>query len=286
MIHDETLGAVPQPGDAAPGITLQADGLRRTSGEAAGQPILAVGDSYTFGYDVADEQAWPAQLQALTGRRVLNGGVNGYAFDQIVLRAEQLANRYKPAAIVVAFIADDIWRTEYARRWGADKPYFDIDGEELVLRGVPVPPRPPPGNTLTFWQRTLGHSYLLDFVLRRLDLIGAWHDDHRRAHPEGTGERLSCLMTKRLARLQRESGAPVILLAEYDPATWTQSPIGAQQVGMTKRLLACAATNGLLTIDSFPAFAATGAPQQLYVSWHLNDAGNRLIAGLAAEKLR
>ena len=62
------------------------------------------------------------QLQQLTGRRVLNGGVSGYGFDQTVLRAEQLAARYKPSAIVVSFIADDIQRTEMRRLWSADKP--------------------------------------------------------------------------------------------------------------------------------------------------------------------
>ena len=63
------------------------------TGEQAspGAPILAVGDSFTFGDEVNDGQTWPAQLQLLTGRRVLNGGVSGYGFDQIVLRAEQLA---------------------------------------------------------------------------------------------------------------------------------------------------------------------------------------------------
>lgn len=52
-------------------------------------PILAVGDSCTWGEDVGDTDTWPAQLQRLTGRRVLNGGVTGFGFDQIVLRTER-----------------------------------------------------------------------------------------------------------------------------------------------------------------------------------------------------
>ena len=43
---------------------------------------MAVGDSFTFGDEVNDGQTWPAQLQQLTGRRVINGGVSGYGFDQ------------------------------------------------------------------------------------------------------------------------------------------------------------------------------------------------------------
>ena len=139
---------------------------------------------------------------------------------------------------------------------------------------------------LTFWQRILGRSYLFDFVLRRLDLTGAWYGDDRRAHPKGTGERLSCLLTERLAKLQRKSGTPVILLAEYDPETWSNSSMAVHQIDMTQRLLACAAKNGLQTIDSFEALAATGAPRQLYVTWHMNETGNRLIAALVAAKLK
>jgi len=55
---------------------------------------------------------------------------------------------------------------------------------------------------------------------------------------------------------------------------------------MTKGLLACASKNGLATIDSFDTLAATGAPRKLYVTWHMNEPGNRLIAGLVAERLR
>jgi hypothetical protein len=55
---------------------------------------------------------------------------------------------------------------------------------------------------------------------------------------------------------------------------------------MTRGLLDCAAKNGLTTIDSFDTHAATGAPKKLYVTWHMNEPGNRLIAGLVAEKLR
>ena len=77
--------------------------------------ILAVGDSYTYGDEVLDEETWPAQLQRLTGRPVLNGGVTGYGFDQIVLRAEQLAAIHRPSIIIVSFIAHDILRTETRR---------------------------------------------------------------------------------------------------------------------------------------------------------------------------
>ena len=137
-----------------PGITIDADGRRRRAGRPAqgGAPILAVGDFFTFGDEVNDGQTWPAQLQRMTGRRVLNAGVSGYGFDQIVLRAEQFAAKYKPSAIVVSFIADDISRTEMRRLWSADKPWFELDKASCYCAAYPCR-RAPIRAAPDFWQR-------------------------------------------------------------------------------------------------------------------------------------
>jgi GDSL-like lipase/acylhydrolase family protein len=274
FMHDALVGYVPRP-----------DGFRPTE-EAPGVPILAVGDSYTYGEEVSDNESWPAHLQELADHRVLNAGVSGYGFDQAVLRAEQLSAARRPSAIVVEFIADDIRRTEMRRQWGAEKPYFDFEGNGLVLRNVPVPPRPNPGTTLTFWQRLLGRSFLFDFVLRRLDLLHDWFGDHVRVHRWGDGERISCLLTERLRELQASTGAKVIVLAEYDPMVWQKQDFAAEQRRLVRGLLGCARQRGLGTIDSYEALAmAPGGPLGLYGQWHMNDKGNRLIAGLVANAL-
>src|SRR4029453_14982379 len=116
-VHDPALGHVPRTGYAAAGTTIAADGLRRSGEQVAGAPLPAGGGPFTYGDEVNDGQTWPAQLQLLTGRRVLNAGVSGYGFDQIVLRAEQLAAKYKPSAIVVTFIPDNIRAPEMGGVW-------------------------------------------------------------------------------------------------------------------------------------------------------------------------
>ena len=75
-VHDDRLGYRPRPGYAAPGVTIDPDGLR-DSGPARARdkpPILAVGDSFTFGEEVSDGESWPADLQRLTGRRAARPG--------------------------------------------------------------------------------------------------------------------------------------------------------------------------------------------------------------------
>ncbi|HYC64276.1 MAG TPA: GDSL-type esterase/lipase family protein [Reyranellaceae bacterium] len=276
--HDPQFGHLPR------------GGLRGNGGTAppAARPILAVGDSYTWGEEVADGETWPAHLERLLRRPVLNGGVSGYGFDQTVLRAEALARERKPAAVIVSFIADDIRRTEMRRLWGVDKPYFAIEGGGLALKGVPVPPRADPGTTLGFWQRTLGYSFLVDFVLRRLDLLHDWFGDHIRVHREGEGKRIACLLTARLAALQQEIGAPVLVLAQYDPVIWReQQPSLSEQRRLTSDLLKCAAAHDLAVIDSFDSL--TQRPRELkgyYVLWHMSNAGNQLTAGLVTSALR
>lgn len=55
--------------------------------------VACFGDSITFGYDVHDDETYPARLQqALAGRSVdvLNAGVNGYTSHQVLARFRQV----------------------------------------------------------------------------------------------------------------------------------------------------------------------------------------------------
>jgi hypothetical protein len=283
-VHNDRLGYVPRPGHAEPGLTIDSAGLRRTgeppAGMAALPPILAVGDSFTFGEGVSDLDTWPAALQRLSDRPVLNGGVSGYGFDQIVLRAEQLAAECKPSVIVAGVIADDIGRTEMRRLWWHDKPWFALEHGELVPRGVPVPDRDDRG-----W-RHFASFPPFEHALRRLaPLLQDWFGYHVRVHAAGLGERIAGRLTERLAALQRTSGARVIVVAQYDAMAWKDSFFAGEQRRLTKGLLDCATANGIETIDSFAALAAAPRPRQLYGQWHMNEAGNFAIARLIAATL-
>jgi len=284
-IHDALLGYVHRPRHCEPGLTIDSDGLRSTGQrlvDMPSQPILAVGDSFTFGEGVRDLEAWPAQLQRLSGRPVLNGGVSGYGFDQIVLRAEQLAAQHRPSLIVVGFIAEDIQRIEMRRLWRHDKPWFALEGDALVPKGLPVSPRARQ-SALARALRSLGAARPLELLLRRLgprlqDRFGY----HVRVQAAGTGEAIACRLTERLAALQRTASAPVLLVAQYDARAWDHPAIAREQRDMTGRLLDCGARNGLGVIDSYAVLAGAPKPRRLYRSWHMNEAGHLVIARLVA----
>ena len=107
----------------------------------ASRPILAVGNSFTFGDEVEDSETWAAHLEEILNKRVLNAGVGAYGIDQAFLRAELLLDKYDPDVVILSFISDDISRTEfsYYPYGGGWKPYFEYRDGSLILRNVPVP---------------------------------------------------------------------------------------------------------------------------------------------------
>lgn len=59
-------------------VNTNADGLRDDT-STGDQYIAAIGDSFTFGFGVEAQAAWPAQLEALSGRPVANLGWAGWS---------------------------------------------------------------------------------------------------------------------------------------------------------------------------------------------------------------
>jgi lysophospholipase L1-like esterase len=283
-VHDGLLGHVPRAGATATvvggaPVTIDPDGLR-FSGEPLASPdgpILAVGDSFTYGEDVGDMDAWPAQLQKLMGRRVLNGGVTGYGFDQIVLRTEHLAERYKPPVAIVSFIADDIRRTEMRRLWWYDKPWFAIEDDRLVLKGVPVPQRA----TLPLKVRHGLERVLFELPYFLQHALGY----HARTHRAGAGRVIALRLIERLARLQAERQVRIVVMAQYHPQVWIDGAFAAGQRRLTQAILDGASANGLATLDTFQRFATEPNPREFYGAMHLNPRGNRMVASLLAARL-
>ena len=292
--YDAELGWEPQPGSSGilmhQPITFSADGLRNQNKGLQvdeGSSVLAVGDSYTVGYAVKDDETWPADLERRLRQRVLNGGVHGYGLDQAVLRAERLAKTFHPHTIVLAFIAHDIDRAGLAAKDSTYKPYFTATkpevtakGDGLGLRNVPVP-RTPMAGPHAWPRRILGYSYLLDFTMRRLGAFELWYGAEA-----STGENtqaIACRLMNRFARLMQRASAQGLVVALPQYNDWGDATVQAADHKRTSMVLECARQQGLQTLDTYGAFASVaGDPRTLYVDWHLNAAGNAVAAGLIA----
>ena len=133
----------------------------RVTGERRGRtPLIPVlGDSFTFGVGVEDDETFASHLARKSGRRVLNLGVPGFSLkeelDIIEFRHEELGS--PPLYVFVAYAGNDLYET-WARA------------------AQPAPsgaaPKSPPwyarANALVYHHSLLRKSYLLQFSRQSL----------------------------------------------------------------------------------------------------------------------
>jgi len=73
--------------------------------------VAAFGDSFVYANEVANDDAWSAQLERRNPRlEVLNYGVGGYGVDQAYLRYRMEGQALAPHAVLMGFVADDLGR--------------------------------------------------------------------------------------------------------------------------------------------------------------------------------
>ena len=208
------LGWVPSVGvtDRAKMETVTNDGLRSNGANvrSTGRPILTVGDSFTFGNEVPDSAMWPAQLGRLLDVPVLNGGVFAYGVDQAFLRATTLLEAHNPTWVVLAFIKDDVNRTQFSY-YSAWKPYYQFDRGELLLRNTPVPRLPAPKPRLAWLRTALGHSLLASALARRYAEGWWYYGTILRQHSDGVA--VATELVSRLRQVVQAKDARLLVLA-------------------------------------------------------------------------
>lgn len=297
--YDPLLGYKPEPGAGGREnpwktmVTITEDGFRsngRSAPPAGGPPVVAVGDSFTFGDEVSDGETWPAYLEQALGRSVLNAGVFGYGLDQAVLRAEAILEKIDPAILIVGITPDDIARCEFSYRF-AWKPYFDLVGGDLVLRNVPVPVPGTPAGGDRLLPILLGRSHLVSMVVRELDPDRWAIPESIQVHDDGL--EVSRRLLERIARLGRERGVRVVFMAQ-----WAPGPDYRQ----ARRLVAHAREIGIEALDlELPLRRLLPPVLDKVARWrrlfnvdeedgririgHMNPAGNQAVAQILAEHL-
>lgn len=264
-----------------------ADGFRRTAARAslAEPPILVTGSSFAKGDEVHDDEAWPAYLQDLIGRKVLNAGVSGYAFDQMVLSTEQLVPKVKPLFVIASFTPGDIRRAEMKVAWNREKPYFTVEGGRLELHNVPVPGKPGEPVRFPAAAEWFGRFALAELVAERLGVQRGWYFREVRGVPAGTGAAIACQLMSRLAAL----GVPVVVVAQYSRNFLKENGlIGTADHRAVRKVLDCAATAGLIpfdTADALKAAVEARGADAFYRTDHHSAEGNRLVADLMMREL-
>ena len=108
---------------------------------AAGQTVLAFGDSVTHGTGAGPGDDWPSLLAAKTGWRIVNAGVPGDTAQAARWRLTPLLRVHQPALVVVELGGNDFLRrrahTAVKEDLRALLQAARAAGAQVVLVGVP-----------------------------------------------------------------------------------------------------------------------------------------------------
>jgi hypothetical protein len=283
------------PDDPNRSFTTGAYGIRLNR-PAAGPPptagILAVGDSFAVGSEVGDRHSWPAHLETLIQRPVVNGAAGGWATDQIVLRAESLLAVLKPTTVVVSFYHDDIARTHFRVYGGANKPFFTVENGKLVHHNRPVPLYTGRPEETPSWLILPSYSYLVLFTMDRLGW-SSWWQAYSTSYVKAYNDpvEVTCQLLRRLQHRLTGQGTRLLFVMQYGAEEVAEQPKHATAV------IACARQAGIETLDlwddlvseyrrSFQDYAGLWVRHDGPKPFgHMSSLGNRFVAERIATRL-
>lgn len=279
-----------------------------------GSPSIALlGDSFTFGFGVEDDETFAALMaRADSGRNYLNFGIPGYSTDQQFLQMgqqslkqgnTQTVNHY----LLVFYLGNDILDIMLPHPLQAEpaKPYFETDGNNLTLKNIPVPQTRKPAalrhttlNDLTYGNALAAYTGLDDLLISKSEIL-QWLLP---AKADATQAELDAILAERLA--DNRQLLFVLLKAMHEEArrqnasfsiailpgsSWINSPQSYSfyfQEHVRNALLQMAEQLGIDSID-----LATGlkphADRELYFpnERHLTRFGNEIVADLLLQHL-
>jgi hypothetical protein len=261
--------------------------------------VVTLGDSFTFGGEVSDEETWSSHLQAITKSRVLNAGVSVFGLDQSLIRLRKILNDYNPKIVILSVIRESILRTERKKQilsgngeW-VNRPYFIKRGDQLELQNVPVGQNREqmPITGIRSW---LGRSHLANALFSRLAFYW-WYDVNWGGPIPSqylTGEdpkEISCLLLRSYLELSKQHHFQLVVLGQY----YDQDPYKPfQSEPLTQEVLQCAKNLGIFTIDLEDKLRdlAQKSPEEYNTLYfpgaHMTNRGNWWVAQQVAGAIR
>ncbi len=264
--------------------------------------IAVLGDSFTFGEEVAYEDTWAVRLEKLLEGRfaVANFGVPGYGVDQAYLRYLRDVRPRRPTVAVLGFISNDLFRsmTVYTflnfPEWENpfSKPRFLATEQGLRLLNAPtVSPdaifaksaitelpylQHDMGYAPLEWQRDWYHtSYFVRFLLTRFP---RWMPLNANASEEAVFSLNERVLRSFIAEATASGTIPVIA---YFPTAGDFHPQWPNVTGRT-----FLHRTGIPHLDPTPCLLQVPESERFEPGGHYSPRGNAAVAQCVAGGLR
>jgi len=244
------------------GFTVNTQGFRGRLMEDTGpgvKRVLALGDSFTFGWGVGQGKAYPHLLEARLAAAghesvVFNAGVPGYNTRQQACLLKQILDQAAPQVVLLGYVVND-----------AEPQHTVPTSPDLEHRYV--------------------RSWLLDRARELINLEPRIHRhslDYLRGFAEQSPKwRASKAALARMARLCRERKVSLVVvilpdLDEHFDASYRPAPIHAAVKSWGKEL-------GLPVYDLLDRWRGKDHKQYKLAEGHPNEKGHQAIAAFVAE---
>lgn len=266
--------------------------------------ILCVGDSFTEGLEVGNNESWPAHLEMILQRKVINAGVSVYGLDQAILRAESLLKKYNFELVIIAFIPDDVERMELSMRSGAYKPYFSIKEEHLILHNNHVVQPIHLTEIERNKYKTLYNKISFSFIAVELFQIYIQTSDRLLLNFGGRkkvnhyGGKIGTLLIDKLLEMEKKFNTKIILMAQYEDYQFDKSKTinenwRIEYLEKSKMILSEAKKKGLKVIDLYEPLQSNFEKdpvefRSLYIGpeRHMTSTGNKFLAENIAKQIK
>jgi len=121
--------------------TINKDGFRGETAFNNTGGYAVVGDSFSFGLGVNDDETFTSLLNNNSDKTFYNFSVPGYSTDQQTLLLDKMHSAVDRNVLLVVYLGNDVFDNMRAYPLQADhgKPYYKLVDDKLVLKNTPVP---------------------------------------------------------------------------------------------------------------------------------------------------
>ena len=300
--HDETLGWVALPNvdlrdHYGPGAHLRTNSqaFRSDRDFARAVPagktrIICVGDSFTLGFGVSNDQAWCHRLGAIDPRfETVNMGQGGYGVDQAYLWYLRDGAALDHQVLLFGFITDDFDRMQVERFLRYAKPVLDLRGDSIVITNHPVRKT----SRFTRWRAANGHAignllviqlgYRIAGRLSRSTPVQIRTDSATAR--EARARRVSAKIFEHLARVTRDKGGRLVLVYLAGPGDYR----GSASTTAWQRFVHDEAARQAIPVIDFVEIFRRVPPAEINAMFapnsHYSVQGNEFVAKTLLEEL-